>query len=152
MSEGRPQVTIYTDGGCAPNPGPGGYGVLLMYGEHTKELCGGAPETTNNQMELTAAIVALEALNRPCDVTLYTDSAYLKNGITKWMPGWVKNGWRTSNKKPVQNQDLWMRLHEAAERHTITWKWVKGHANNAYNNRVDELATEGRQSVVKKKR
>lgn len=137
----KPDVTIYTDGGSKPNPGPGGWGAVLIFGEHEKELSGGDPNTTNNQMELTAAIMALEALNKPCAVTLYTDSVYLKNGITKWLPDWVKRNWRTANKKPVKNQELWQRLYEAVQPHDITWKWVKGHAGNQHNERVDQLAS-----------
>ncbi len=140
----KPDVTIYTDGGSKPNPGPGGWGVLLKYGSVEKELSGGDAHTTNNQMELTAAIMALEALKKPCNVTLYTDSVYLKTGITKWLPDWVKRDWRTANKKPVKNQELWQRLYEAVQPHDITWKWVKGHANNEFNNRVDKLATAAR--------
>ncbi|GAB4508809.1 MAG: ribonuclease HI [Anaerolineae bacterium] len=145
----RPHVTIYTDGGCKPNPGPGGWAALLIYGEHQKELSGGLPKTTNNQMEMTAAIEALDALNEPCDVTFYTDSEYLQKGITTWMAGWVKNGWKTASKQPVKNQDLWQRLHAATLRHNITWKWVRGHAGNAYNERVDQLATAARNSLKK---
>jgi ribonuclease HI len=141
------QVIIYTDGGCKPNPGPGGWGALLLYGDVQKQLSGGLKNTTNNQMELTAAIEALEALSRPCAVTLYTDSEYVKNGFTAWIPNWKRNGWKTANKKPVKNQDLWQRLDEAVRRHTITWKWVKGHATNEYNNLVDELATQARESL-----
>lgn len=148
MSESRKRVTIYTDGGSKPNPGPGGWAALLMYEGHEKAISGGDPKTTNNQMELTAAIMALEALSEPCDVTLHTDSVYLRNGITQWLPNWVKNGWKTANKKPVKNQDLWQRLHTATERHTITWKWVKGHAGNKHNTRVDKLATAARKNIT----
>jgi ribonuclease HI len=140
----KPEVTIYTDGGASPNPGPGGWGALLMFGEHAKELCGGEPDTTNNQMELTAAIEALYALKESCKVELYTDSKYLQNGISTWLPNWVRNGWKTSNRKPVKNQELWQALHEATQRHTITWKWVKGHAKNEFNNRVDQLTWKAR--------
>jgi ribonuclease HI len=140
----KPEVTIYTDGGASPNPGPGGWGALLMFGEHKKELCGGEPDTTNNQMELTAAIEALNALKESCKVELYTDSKYLQNGISTWLPNWVRNGWKTSNRKPVKNQELWQALHEATQRHTITWKWVKGHAKNEFNNRVDQLTWKAR--------
>lgn len=141
----KPKVTIYTDGGAKPNPdGPGGWAALLICGDHEKELSGGEPSTTNNRMELMAAIMALEALKVPCEVELYTDSAYLRNGITQWMANWMRNGWRTARKEPVLNQDLWMRLHTAQERHTITWKWVRGHSINEYNNRVDGLATAAR--------
>jgi ribonuclease HI len=115
-----------------------------MFGEHAKELCGGEPDTTNNQMELTAAIEALNALKESCKVELYTDSKYLQNGISTWLPNWVRNGWKTSNRKPVKNQELWQALHEATQRHTITWKWVKGHAKNEFNNRVDQLTWKAR--------
>jgi ribonuclease HI len=146
MDEPKPQVIIYTDGGAKPNPnGPGGWAALLIFGEHQKEISGGERCTTNNRMELTAACAALEALNRPCAVTLYTDSTYLKNGITQWMPKWIKNGWRTADKKPVANQDLWERLHAAARRHDITWKWTRGHAGNPENERVDRLAAAARE-------
>jgi ribonuclease HI len=142
------KVLIYSDGGAKPNPdGPGGWAAVLIYGDVEKEISGGAPSTTNNRMELTAACEALEALNRPCEVEFYTDSEYVKNGITEWMPNWIKKGWRTSAGKPVLNQDLWKRLHEATQRHTITWKWVRGHAGNAYNERVDRLATAAREKI-----
>lgn len=147
MNEHRPKVTIYTDGGCQPNPGAGGWAALLLYGEHTRELSGGLSQTTNNQMELTAAINALETLKAPCDVTLYTDSEYLKKGITEWMHNWKRNNWKTADKKPVKNQDLWQRLDTAIQRHTITWKWVKGHAGHEFNERVDQLATAAREQV-----
>jgi ribonuclease HI len=148
MSELKPKVTIYTDGGAKPNPGgPGGWGVLLIYGQHTKELSGGEVSSTNNRMELTAACEALEALKQPCEVTIYTDSQYLKNGITEWLKNWVKNGWRTSNKKPVINQDLWERLYEDTQRHDIQWKWMRGHAGNKFNEQVDQLATEAREKI-----
>lgn len=141
----QPKVTIYTDGGAKPNPdGPGGWGAILIFGDHTKELSGGAESTTNNQMELTAAIQALNALKVPCEVILYTDSQYVKNGITQWLKNWLKNGWKTSSKKPVKNQHLWKALHEATQRHEITWKWVRGHSGVLYNERVDQLATEAR--------
>jgi ribonuclease HI len=139
------KVMIYTDGGCRPNPGPGGWAALIMYGDHSKELAGGAAQTTNNQMEITAAIEALESLQRPCEVVMYTDSQYLKNGITSWMANWKKNGWKTASKKPVKNRELWIRLEEATQRHHITWQWVKAHADNAYNERVDQLATAARE-------
>ena len=142
MSE-KPQVTIYTDGACSGNPGPGGYGVILVAGRHRKELKGGVPDTTNNRMELMAAIAALEALTRPCEVELHTDSQYLRLGVTEWLKGWKLNGWRTSAKKPVKNEDLWRRLDEVAQRHRIDWRWVKGHAGHDENERADELAREG---------
>lgn len=146
-NEQQPQVTIYTDGGCKPNPGAGGWGVVLLFGDHKKELSGAEPDTTNNQMELTAAIQGLQALKRPCDVILYTDSVYLKKGITEWMPNWVKKNWRTSGNKPVKNQNLWQALHEATQQHNITWKWTKGHAGNEHNERVDKLATQARNNL-----
>ena len=131
---------IYTDGSCLNNPGPGGWAAILVWGDHEKVLVGGDNETTNNRMELMAAIAALEALTRPVDVTLTSDSTYLKDGITKWIVGWKKNGWKTAAKKPVANQDLWMRLDEAIKPHNITWAWVKGHAGHPMNERCDELA------------
>lgn len=140
----RPHVTIYTDGGCQPNPGPGGWAALLLFGDAERELSGGAPDTTNNQMELTAAIEALAALTKPCSVTLHTDSVYLKNGITTWIKAWKNNGWKTSDKRPVKNRDLWQRLDELATKHKITWRWVKGHAGHTHNERVDKLATAAR--------
>jgi ribonuclease HI len=137
------RVTIHTDGACSGNPGPGGWGAILSFGEHHKELLGGEPHTTNNRMELTAAISALEALKRSCAVDLYTDSEYLRNGITKWINGWKRNGWRTADRKPVKNVDLWKRLDEALKTHQVRWHWVKGHAGHAMNERADELAREG---------
>lgn len=133
-------VEIYTDGACSGNPGPGGWGAMLRYRGVEKELNGGEPHTTNNRMELMGAISALEALTRPSKVRLHTDSAYVKNGITQWMPRWKANGWRTADKKPVKNQDLWERLDAALGTHTIDWQWVKGHAGDPDNERVDELA------------
>jgi ribonuclease HI len=141
MSEQR--VTIYTDGACSGNPGPGGWGAILAFADHEKELKGGEPHTTNNRMELMAAISALEALKRPCTVDLHTDSEYLRSGITTWIHGWKKNGWRTSDKKSVKNVDLWKRLDEALGHHKVHWHWVKGHAGHARNERADELAREG---------
>ncbi len=137
------KVVIYTDGACSGNPGPGGYGVILVSGHHRKEIKGGEPNTTNNRMELMAAIAALEALKRPCDIELHTDSQYLRLGITEWLRGWKRNGWRTAAKKPVKNDDLWRRLDEAAQRHHIDWRWVKGHSGHDANERADELAREG---------
>lgn len=131
---------IYTDGSCLNNPGPGGWAAILVWGGHEKVLSGGEPETTNNRMELMAAIMALEALTRPVEVTLTSDSIYLRDGITKWINGWKKNGWKTAAKKPVANQDLWMRLDEAIKPHQIKWAWVKGHAGHPMNERCDELA------------
>ncbi len=137
------RVSIWTDGACSGNPGPGGWGAVLRYGEREKELKGGAPLTTNNRMELTAAIAALETLTRPCAVSLHTDSQYLRGGVTGWLAGWKRNGWRTSDKKPVKNEDLWRRLDDAASRHDIDWLWVRGHAGDPLNERADELAREG---------
>lgn len=142
------KVIIYTDGGCKPNPGPGGWAALLIYADSQKELSGGSRSTTNNQMELTAAIEALEALKRPVTVELYTDSTYLKNGITSWIAKWKRNGWKTAKGSAVLNKDLWQRLDAATQRHKITWKWVKGHANNPYNERVDQLATAARENIL----
>ena len=133
-------VVIYTDGACSGNPGPGGWGALLTFDGRERELSGGARETTNNRMELTAAIEALKALKRPCRVTLWTDSAYVKDGITKWIHNWKAKGWKTANKKPVKNADLWQALEAAMARHDVTWKWVKGHAGNPGNERADKLA------------
>lgn len=133
-------VTIHTDGACSGNPGPGGWGALLEYAGHEKELSGAEAETTNNRMELMAAIQALEALKRPSKVRLVTDSVYVKDGVTKWIHGWKKNGWKTAAKKPVKNEDLWRRLDEAAQRHDIRWEWIKGHAGHTENERADELA------------
>jgi ribonuclease HI len=139
----RPKVVIYTDGACSGNPGPGGWGAILIAGEHRKELSGGETPTTNNRMELMAAISALEALKRPSDVELHTDSIYLRDGITKWIHGWRRNGWKTADKKPVKNAELWQRLLEAQARHTVEWRWVKGHSEHVENDRADELAREG---------
>jgi ribonuclease HI len=133
-------VVIYTDGACSGNPGPGGWGAILQANDTTKEMYGGDPATTNNRMELMAAIAALEALKRPVAVTLYTDSKYLLDGITKWIKSWQRNGWKTSAKQPVKNADLWQRLTEAMDGHDITWRWVKGHAGDPGNERADELA------------
>jgi ribonuclease HI len=136
-------VAIWTDGACSGNPGPGGWGAVLRYGDHEKTLCGGEALTTNNRMELLAAISALEALSRGCAVELHTDSQYLRGGVTGWINNWKRNGWRTADKKPVKNEDLWRRLDEAASRHEIVWKWVKGHAGDPMNERADELARQG---------
>ncbi|WP_067817599.1 ribonuclease HI [Actinomadura kijaniata] len=137
-------VVVHTDGGCSPNPGPGGWGVVLRYGEHVRELCGGESDTTNNRMELMAAIQALEHLTRPSFVQVHTDSTYVRQGITQWMRSWKRNGWRTADRKPVKNDDLWRRLDEATRRHRVEWFWVKGHAGDPGNERADALATEGR--------
>ena len=141
MSE--PHVVIYTDGACSGNPGPGGWGAILAFGDRTKELMGGEAHTTNNRMELMGAISALEALKRPCLVDIYTDSQYLRDGIMKWIHGWKRNGWKTADKKPVKNVDLWKRLDEALGRHRIQWHWVRGHAGQAQNERADQLARDG---------
>ena len=134
-------VTIYTDGACSKNPGPGGWAAVLMYNKHQKEISGGEPDTRNNRMELMAAIRGLEALNQPCRVDLYTDSAYLYNGFSQgWLNNWIMNGWRTANKRPVENQDLWMQLDKLNGVHKIAWHKVKGHAENEFNNRCDQLA------------
>ena len=138
-------VVIYTDGACSGNPGPGGWGAILTYGDKCKEISGGEALTTNNRMELMAAIAALEALNRPSRVELHTDSSYLKNGITGWIHRWKANGWRTADKKPVKNEELWRRLDEARQRHDIDWRWVRGHSGHDENERADELA---RQAMV----
>ena len=137
------QVEIYTDGACRGNPGPGGWGVLLRSKGHEKELCGGALETTNNQMELLAAIKALESLKEPCQVELFTDSNYVKQGITEWIINWKKNGFKNSKKKPVVNAELWMRLDTIASQHKVNWQWVKGHAGHIENERADTLANRG---------
>jgi len=138
------QITIHTDGACSGNPGPGGWGVLLEWNGHRKELWGGEAETTNNRMELTAAIRALEALKKKDrDVILITDSTYVRDGITKWIHGWKKRGWKTADKKPVKNEDLWRRLDEVAALHEVDWRWVKGHAGDPGNERADELARQG---------
>ncbi|MDX5406469.1 MAG: ribonuclease HI [Chromatiaceae bacterium] len=136
----RKTVAIYTDGSCLGNPGPGGYGVVLTYKQHRKELSGGFKLTTNNRMELLAAIVALESLKDSCDVDLTTDSQYVRLGITQWLAGWKRNNWKTSQKQPVKNQDLWQRLDAAAAKHKVNWHWVKGHAGHPENERCDILA------------
>ena len=136
-------IEIYTDGACRGNPGPGGWGALLLYGDHRKTLHGGEPETTNNRMEMTAAIEALNALKGPREVILYTDSKYVMDGINKWMPAWKKRGWKTANKKPVKNQDLWQALDEAVSRHKIKWNWVRGHTGVDGNEKADALANRG---------
>jgi len=138
----EPHVVIYTDGACSGNPGPGGWGAILISGEREKELKGGEPATTNNRMELMAAISALEALNQPCLVDIHTDSQYLRNGIMSWINQWKRNGWRTADRKPVKNEDLWKRLDSALGRHRVRWHWVRGHAGHAINERADKLARE----------
>ena len=143
MTAAKPQVTIYTDGACSGNPGPGGWGAVLISGPHRKEICGGEPQTTNNRMELAAAIAALDALKKPSRVDLHSDSEYLRNGISMWIEGWKRNGWRTSAKHPVKNVELWQRLDTARQRHEVSWHWVRGHAGHTENERADELAREG---------
>lgn len=140
MEMDRPTVTIYTDGACDPNPGPGGWAVILSYRGHEKVLTGSEAETTNNRMELQAAISALEALREPCRVELYTDSRYLKRGITEWLPNWIARGWRKSDRSPVLNVDLWQRLHALTLQHEVHWHWVPGHGGDSQNARVDDLA------------
>ena len=139
----KPNVEIFTDGACSGNPGPGGWGAILRSGGNTKEIHGGEPHTTNNRMELMAAIEALRALKRPCHVILTTDSVYVRDGITKWMFNWQRNGWKTADKKPVKNAELWQALQDAARIHQIEWKWVKGHSGHPENERADELARLG---------
>jgi ribonuclease HI len=139
---GNDRVTIHTDGACSGNPGPGGWGVILQWGDHTREFKGGEAHTTNNRMELMAAIMALETLKQPCEVDLHTDSEYLRQGITDWINGWKRNGWRTAARKPVKNTDLWQRLDAAVHRHTVHWHWVRGHSGHDLNERADELARE----------
>jgi ribonuclease HI len=145
------RVTIYTDGACSGNPGPGGWGALLLYGGRERELSGGEALTTNNRMELTAAIMALEGLTRPCTVDLFTDSQYVRDGITKWLRNWQARGWRTADKKPVKNEDLWRRLDAARQQHQVVWHWVRGHADDPLNHRVDALAVAA-MAPFKKKR
>jgi ribonuclease HI len=137
------EVAAFTDGACRGNPGPGGWGVVLRFGSRDKELCGGDPQTTNNRMEITAAIRALESLRERCRVQVFTDSVYLKNGITEWLPNWRRRGWRTADRKPVKNQDLWEALAALTERHEVSWHWVKGHAGHPENERADALANCG---------
>jgi ribonuclease HI len=143
-----PGVVIHTDGACSGNPGPGGWGVVLHHGTNAKELWGGELSTTNNRMELMAAIQALEALKRPCKVDLHTDSQYVRNGIREWIHGWKARGWKTADKKPVKNEDLWRRLDEARLRHDVAWHWIKGHAGHEHNERADELARRGMAEVL----
>ena len=144
-----PNVDAFTDGACRGNPGPGGWGVVLKSGGQVKELSGGEPATTNNRMELKAAIEALTALKQPCKVDLYTDSQYVRSGITEWLPAWRARGWRTADKKPVKNQDLWEALAALAARHDVTWHWVKGHSGHVENERADELANEGIDAMLR---
>jgi ribonuclease HI len=147
-SASEQRVVIYTDGGCAPtNPGPGGWAAILVKGEHRKELKGGEPMTTNNRMELTAAICGLEALKRPCVVEMHTDSQYVRDGITKYIANWKRNGWRTASREPVKNQDLWQRLEAARANHTVRWHWIRSHSGNELNERADELVHEAREEM-----
>lgn len=136
-------VELYTDGACKGNPGPGGWGALLRFGSHERELWGGEPDTTNNRMELTAAIEGLKALTEDCDVALTTDSVYVRDGITRWLPKWKQSGWKTAAKKPVKNQDLWQMLDKETSRHRVSWHWVKGHSGHPENERADALANRG---------
>ena len=138
-----PHVLIFTDGACSGNPGPGGWGAILIHGEREKEISGGEAETTNNRMELMAAIQALEALKKPCKVELHTDSQYVQKGIGEWIHGWKRRGWKTADGKPVKNDDLWRRLDEARSHHDVHWRWVKGHAGHELNERADALARKG---------
>ena len=147
LTETLPHVEIATDGACKGNPGPGGWGAVLRHGDRERDLSGGERLTTNNRMELTAAIEALESLKRPCAVTLSTDSRYVMDGLTKWIHGWQRNGWRTADRKPVKNADLWQRLLEASKRHDIKWVWVKGHAGHVDNERADKLASDAALTV-----
>ncbi|GBQ11026.1 ribonuclease HI [Swaminathania salitolerans] len=147
LPDDAPDVEIWTDGGCKPNPGPGGWGVLLCAKGKERTLSGGEAETTNNRMELTAAAEALEALKRPCRVRLHTDSEYLRNGITRWHTGWVRRNWRNAAGDPVKNMDLWQRILAAEKRHEVTWLWVRGHSGDVNNERVDQLATQGREAL-----
>ncbi len=148
MTAAKPAVVIYTDGACSGNPGPGGWSAILISGRHRKELSGGEPHTTNNRMELMAAIAALEALKRASRVELHTDSQYVHKGIESYIHGWKKNGWRTADKKPVKNVELWQRLDQARLRHDVHWHWVKGHAGHTENERADELARAGMQPFL----
>lgn len=145
------RLTVWTDGACSGNPGPGGWGAILQFGDTEKELCGGEADTTNNRMELMAAISALEALTRPCEVDVHTDSQYLRGGVTGWINGWKRNGWKTADRKPVKNIELWQRLDAAANRHKVAWHWVKGHAGHDMNERADELARRGMAPYLRKR-
>ena len=142
-------VYLFTDGACKGNPGAGGWGVLLRYGTHEKELFGGEAQTTNNRMELTAVLSGLKTLNRPCDVVICTDSQYVKNGMESWIHNWKKNGWKTAGRQPVKNADLWQQLDEQVARHRVRWQWVKGHAGHAENERADALANRGAEQVLR---
>jgi ribonuclease HI len=148
MNKDQEVVVIYADGACKGNPGPGGWGAWISMGEHSKELCGGEPITTNNRMELTAVIKALEALKRSCSVKVYTDSVYVQKGMSEWLASWKARGWKTADKKPVKNDDLWRQLDTLAQQHQIEWLWVKGHAGDLGNERADELANRGVAQVM----
>lgn len=150
MSDAKEHVEIHADGACKGNPGPGGWGAWLASGGREKELCGGEPLTTNNRMEMTAVIRALEQLKRPCKVKVYTDSAYVQKGMTEWLQGWKARGWRTADKKPVKNDDLWKQLDSLTSQHDIKWVWVKGHAGHAGNERADALANKGVEEFLNK--
>lgn len=134
------QIKLYTDGACSGNPGPGGWGAVLLYGDHEKEISGAVADTTNNRMEMLAVIEGLRALKDKCEVTIFTDSTYVMKGMTEWLSGWKANGWKTAAKKPVKNQDLWLELEAELAKHAVTWQWVKGHAGDEYNERADKLA------------
>lgn len=140
-------IMLYTDGACLGNPGPGGWASILIYGDHIKELSGGEPQSTNNRMELMGVIAGLRQLKTPCAVTIITDSKYVLQGFTEWMPGWIRKGWKTADNKPVKNVDLWQALAETAKTHQLTWKWVKGHSGNQYNERADVLAVAAAQAM-----
>ena len=142
------QIQIFTDGACRGNPGPGGWGALLRYGQHEKRLCGGELATTNNRMELMAAIAALESLTETCSIDLTTDSQYLRQGITEWIHNWVRRGWKTAGNTPVKNVDLWQRLHAASQRHQVRWHWVRGHTGHAENEAADQLARQGMEKAL----
>lgn len=148
----KPNVEIYTDGACSGNPGPGGWGALLIFGENRKEIFGHDQETTNNRMELQGAISALQALKKPCRIDLYTDSTYVQKGITEWIHSWEKKNWRKSDNKPVKNADLWQKLQQEIQKHDIIWHWVKGHAENEGNNIADSLAVRGKEKAMKAKK
>lgn len=150
MESSLPKVIIHTDGGCQGNPGVGGWAAVMEAGKHRKEICGGEPATTNNRMELSAAIEALKLLTKPCAVEMHTDSQYVRNGITKWLAGWKKNGWKTASKQPVKNEDLWRSLDAVTSKHQVKWHWVKGHAGHDGNERCDQLCGEAMAAVRKR--
>jgi len=148
MTSAKTSVVIFTDGACSGNPGPGGWGAVLSWRDQEREIFGGELLTTNNRMELMAVIMALDTLKRPCSVAVHTDSQYVQKGITEWLKGWKARGWKTADKKPVKNEDLWRRLEEAASRHSVSWHWVKGHAGDPGNERADQLARDGIKSIL----